>query len=323
MALAAPAGPQPGQLTVQIRLGPAAIVLLAGQQALGLAVTALALGETAQLGQGVQQGLIHLYGVAPFAQAGQFFPVRGQLAFAGFAGLLGAGQARRTVFGKAFAHRGQAFQPDTGHAPFVPLPPDAQTALQQAALLFQFAFMAAQVGQGRFFARELQGQAVKARAFRGHVLDFAAQLFQLTDGRVERRFAAAALENVLGLPFQDLQHVAGRAQARAEARAVQGVAHALGAQAFKALQLAQAEAEDIAVDLAADAEEQLSQQFGRQHAAVRLAQGQHAAARTPAAASDAGVPARPRAARGCLRPGRRAGAHSCVWPRGCGDRGSL
>ena len=124
-ALAAPAGPQPGQLTVQIRLGPAAIVLLAGQQALGLAVAALALGETAQLGQGVQQGLIHLYGVAPFAQAGQFFPVRGQLAFAGFAGLLGAGQARRTVFGKTFAHRGQAFQPDTGHAPFVPLPPDA------------------------------------------------------------------------------------------------------------------------------------------------------------------------------------------------------
>ena len=214
-----------------------------------------------------------------FAQAGYFFFVGRQLPFAGFAGFLKAGQPRRTVRRKIFAHRGQALQPKFGHAPLIPLPPDAQATLQQAALAFQIAFAAAQIGQSRLFVREFQGHAVKARAFRRHILNSGAQFFQLPDGRVQGGFAAVALENILSLAFQDFQRVAGRAQAGAEARAIKGIAHAFGAQAFKIFQFTQAEAEYVAVNLAADPEEQLPQKFRRQRGSIRFAQRQQTAAR--------------------------------------------
>ncbi len=145
-----------------------------------------------------------------------------------------------------------------------------------AALIFQFRPAAAQVGKLRLFAGELFGQSVEARAFGGDVLNAGAQRFQLAQGRVEGGFASAALEDLLFLAFQQLQRLAGGAQARPEACPVERVTHALGAKAFKIFQFAKAEAEDRPIDVAAHAEQQLPQQVGRKRRAVRPVQGQDA-----------------------------------------------
>ena len=164
-AVACPVWPQARKLAAQVFLRAQQSFFLRGQGSQCLTETAFALGHAAQGGQGIQQRSVDFNGVAALTQAAEFFHLRGPLAFAAFAGFLRAGQPLLAVFRKGRADWVEALKARTGHAPFVPLQPDAKTALEHAAFFFKLHLAVAQTGEGLAFFGKVHGHAVVARAF--------------------------------------------------------------------------------------------------------------------------------------------------------------
>ena len=148
-----------------------------------------------------------------------------------------------------------------------------------AQMIFQLGAAGAHGVQAFPLFVQCSGKGVVLGAFLFRFHQRRPQLLPLRQHFVELRLFAVGLEQLVRLLLQTAQGLAGGAQTKTEAGAVEGVAHAVGAQAGKGLQFRQAETENAAENLAADAAHEPFQHFRFTGVSFGVGQRQNAAAR--------------------------------------------